>query len=550
MGLQKRAKMSGTLIPAGGGDPISLHKPVLIIGRRPSCDIQLDFPNVSSRHCELAYISGYWRLRDLQSRNGVKVNGVRVEEKIVKPGDSIAFGTHTFKIKYTANSKFETVEEKVPTAVSQREKAGSGAGEETRQRGIVRPPRVEPSQQVAPSNRGEPSRTVEPAKRVEPASRVVPSNKVEPANRVEPAKRVEAPQRVESPKGSPGDMDDDEASIVIGLTSPAPILKGTGSGVRPPTNQDTSSNDSRMARTIIEGYGAPVPADATRHEVGTLIGKYVIKELLGQGTMGVVYRGFDPMVERDVALKVLPPSLSADSTALQRFMSEARAVGKLVHPNATALYEIGQVDGTYFLAMEFVAGGSIASLMLNGKRLSPEVATRYLSEICFGLSAAHEVGLVHRDIKPENLLRTTSDHVKITDFGLAKVSDAMSVATLSLTNPGSLIGTPLYMSPEQFSGAKVDGRTDLYSAGATYYHMLTGTAPYAESKSLMHLMYAHCHRPVPDPRAVVPEIPEGCAQIVMRAMAKSPEERYATASDMALAATSLQASLVSGPVAG
>lgn len=308
------------------------------------------------------------------------------------------------------------------------------------------------------------------------------------------------------------------------------IMKGSSAG------HDTSADQGRLGLTVSEKGG--MPADTKHYEVGSYLGKYLIKSFLGQGGMGVVYRGFDPLVERDVALKVLPPGLSSNSTALQRFVSEARAVGKLIHPNATALYEIGQSDGAYFLAMEFVSGGSVASL-LNEQRLPAERATRYLAEICMGLSAAHEVGLIHRDIKPENLLRTVHDHVKITDFGLAKVSDALAGTTLSLTNPGSLVGTPLYMSPEQFSGAQVDWRTDIYSAGATYFHMLTGKPPYADSKTLVQLMYAHCQRPVPDPREVIPEIPEPCANMVLRAMAKSPEERFASSSDMALAATSL-----------
>lgn len=306
---------------------------------------------------------------------------------------------------------------------------------------------------------------------------------------------------------------------------------------------DTSTDESRLDRT--HAAGAVPQDDAKQYEPGSYLGKYLIKSFLGRGGMGVVYRGFDPLVERDVALKVLPPGLSTTSNALQRFISEARAVGKLIHPNATALYEIGQVDGSYFLAMEFVAGGSVASL-LNEQRLPAERATRYLIEVCLGLSAAHEVGLIHRDIKPENLLRSMQDHVKITDFGLAKVSDALSTTTLSLTNPGSLIGTPLYMSPEQFNGSTVDWRTDLYSAGATYYHMLTGQAPYADSKSLVQLMYAHCQRPVPDPRELVPTLPDGCVQIVQKAMAKNVEDRFASASDMALAATTLLATLQSG----
>lgn len=309
-----------------------------------------------------------------------------------------------------------------------------------------------------------------------------------------------------------------------------------------PTTGDTNGGHPPMDRTMAETGN--LTGDAKRYEVGSFLGKYQIKGFLGQGGMGVVYRGFDPLVERDVALKVMPPSLSASTSALQRFMAEARAVGKLIHPNATALYEIGQVDGNYFLAMEFVGGGSVASL-IEQQRLPPHRATRYISEVCQGLAAAHQVGLIHRDIKPENLLRTAQDHVKITDFGLAKVSDALSGSSMHLTNPGSLLGTPLYMSPEQFNGGQIDARTDIYSAGATYYHFLTGKAPYVESKNLVQLMFAHCQKPVPDPRELVPDIPEACAKIVMKAMAKQPEDRYATADDMAIAAISLLDGLTS-----
>ncbi len=314
------------------------------------------------------------------------------------------------------------------------------------------------------------------------------------------------------------------------------MVENKGVGSHPARNDGGGARQPTVSASSTEF--PPDFQDAKRYEIGSSLDKYQITGYLGRGGMGIVYRGFDPLVERDVALKVLPAGVSVNARARQRFLAEARAVGKLIHPNTTALYEVGEVDGAYFLSMEYVGGGSIASL-LREQRLPTEQATRYLSEVCFGLAAAHEVGLIHRDIKPENLLRTLRDHVKITDFGLAKVLDALSHSSLNLTNPGSSIGTPLYMSPEQFSGSSVDARCDLYAAGATYFHLLTGKSPYGHAENLMKLMVAHCHAPVPDPRELVPEIPAAAAAIVGRAMAKRPEDRYETAEDMAFAAMEL-----------
>jgi hypothetical protein len=276
-------------------------------------------------------------------------------------------------------------------------------------------------------------------------------------------------------------------------------------------------------------------AKEPRFAAGSKLGKYDIKSFLARGGMGEVYRGFDPLVEREVALKVLPANLSVTNIAMQRFLAEARAVGKLLHSHTVALYEIGQHGQAYFLAMEFVPGGSIAELLAKQGMFEWKRATRYMHEVCQGLAAAHAVGVIHRDIKPENLLRTSDDHVKITDFGLAKALDALSQPTLNLTKPGHVLGTPYYMSPEQFTGVGVDHRSDLYSAGATYYNLLTGQRPYADALTIMQVMYAHGARPVPDPRAIVPDVPAGCAAVIAKAMAKNPEDRYATATEMAAA---------------
>ena len=280
-------------------------------------------------------------------------------------------------------------------------------------------------------------------------------------------------------------------------------------------------------------------APRPRFPAGGKLGKYDIKSFLARGGMGEVYHGYDPLVERDVALKVLPAGLSAKTESMQRFLTEARAVGKLLHSHTVALYEIGQHDASLFLAMEFVPGGSLADLVAKEGKLDWKRATRFLHEVCQGLAAAHAVGVMHRDIKPENLLRTADDHIKITDFGLAKALDAMAQPTLNLTKPGNVLGTPIYMSPEQFTGVGVDHRSDIYSAGATYYAMLTGQRPFADALTIMQVMYAHGAAPVPDPRAVVPDLPAGCAAVVGKAMAKRPEDRYSSAAEMEAAAAAL-----------
>ena len=274
--------------------------------------------------------------------------------------------------------------------------------------------------------------------------------------------------------------------------------------------------------------------NANAFEVGGKLGKYQLTAFLGKGGMGEVYKGFDPLIEREVALKVLPAAFSSNQRALQRFLAEARAVGRLIHPHNVALYEIGNHGESYFLAMEFVSGGSITGLLKNGP-IPYMHATRLAMEMCLGLAAAHAVGLVHRDIKPDNLMIAADGSVKITDFGLAKAADDTTRAATGLTQPGELLGTPFYMSPEQCQGSNVDARADIYSAGATYYHILTGERPFSESATLLQVMYAHCHSPIPDLRALRPDLPEACAVIVRKSMAKDPADRYQTANEMTAA---------------
>ena len=197
--------------------------------------------------------------------------------------------------------------------------------------------------------------------------------------------------------------------------------------------------------------------------------------------------------------------------------------------NTVAIHEIGQEGTSYYLVMEFVPGGSIEEALQQEGAFPVIEASRVAADACKGLVAAHAVGLIHRDVKPANLVRGDDGAVKVADFGLAKIKE---MGAPTITNPNEVMGTPYFMSPEQCEAGLVDARSDVYSLGATYYCLLTGLEPYAESGSLLKVLFAHCNADVPDPRDVNPEIPEACAAIVARAMAKAPDDRYQTANEM------------------
>ncbi len=264
--------------------------------------------------------------------------------------------------------------------------------------------------------------------------------------------------------------------------------------------------------------------------VGSTLGKYRVTDVLGQGGMGVVLKGRDPLIERDVAIKVLADHLATDEPALGRFLAEAKAVGKFSHPNVVAIHEICQEGAAYYLVLEYAAGGSLDDRLAGGRPLPVLDATRALIDACQGVGAAHAAGLIHRDLKPANFMRAADGSIKVADFGLAKVA---ADAGRQFTQTGMVVGTPSYMSPEQCEAKPLDPRSDIYSLGATYYCLLTGKHPYQDTDSVPQLMYQHCHGPILDPRAVNPAVPEACARIVARAMAKRPADRYQSTAEMA-----------------
>jgi len=254
---------------------------------------------------------------------------------------------------------------------------------------------------------------------------------------------------------------------------------------------------------------------------GTRFGDYEILEELGAGGMGKVYRARDLTLERLVALKTLAQQFSSDTSYVQRFLKEARAAARLNHPNIVQIYDFGCVDSVYYLAMEFVDGHSLGTYLKRG-HFSETESIQIIRHACRALSVAHADGIVHRDIKPDNLMLTSRGDVKLVDLGIAKRIDEDQ----SLTQTGQAIGTPHYISPEQIRGQKdVDPRADVYSLGATLYHLVTGHTPYSGASGPI-VMSMHLVEPLPAPRRFEAGLSEGICGVIRRMMAKDRDARY------------------------
>ena len=258
------------------------------------------------------------------------------------------------------------------------------------------------------------------------------------------------------------------------------------------------------------------------------LGRYQITSRLGQGGMGVVYEAVDTLLDRSVAIKLLPKEVSASPEALARFLREAQGAAKLSHPNVVAVHDIGESNGTHFIVMELIKGGNAQDILRTKGAFYWAEATAILADACRGMEAAHKAGLIHRDIKPANILRSTQGIVKLGDFGLVKPTGLKGTAVTAL---GEVVGTPHYMSPEQSRCAALDERSDIYSLGATYYALLTGRPPYQAADS-MQILFAHCAKPIPDPRKIVRNVPAECTTIIHKAMAKNRAERYTSAGEL------------------
>jgi|GEM_PF-5699018 len=257
-------------------------------------------------------------------------------------------------------------------------------------------------------------------------------------------------------------------------------------------------------------------------------GKYQLLELLGTGGMGAVYKAVDPHIGRTVALKLLAPGMQQNAELRERFLREARAAGRLQHPNIVVIHDLGEEAGELYIAMEFLEGETLAEQLKQRRSLPVPEAVEVMAQVAKGLHYAHERGVVHRDVKPHNIMITRDGLAKIVDFGIARAGDQR------LTKTGQVMGTVFYMSPEQINGRPLDGRSDVFSAGVVLYEMLTGRVPF-EGESTGATMMKIIMEPTPPLRMLAPLSPPELEKVVMTALAKQPDERYASAAAFAKA---------------
>jgi serine/threonine protein kinase len=261
--------------------------------------------------------------------------------------------------------------------------------------------------------------------------------------------------------------------------------------------------------------------------IGRTLGKYEIIELLGQGGMATVYKGYQSDIDRYVAIKVLPPHPGQDPQYVERFRLEARTIARLQHPHILPLYDYGTQDDILYLATAYVSGGSLEEVIAEGPLPIPRVE-KILREVGSALDYAHRQGVIHRDIKPGNILLDTEGHALLADFGIAKLVEGES----TLTGTGGIVGTPAYIAPEQTRAQQVDRRADLYSLGVVVFEMITGRQPYP-STTPMDAMLKHMNAPIPRLAEVLDSPPSTAVEaFIQRALAKEPQDRFLTARDM------------------
>lgn len=255
-------------------------------------------------------------------------------------------------------------------------------------------------------------------------------------------------------------------------------------------------------------------------------GRYRLTAHLGRGGMASVYRAHDEMLGRDVAIKFLMPKQTLDATSSERFLREARSVARLSHPNIMALFDMGREGNWHYLVLEYIPGKNLHQLLTERDGAFPlHEALNIIILALKALAYAHGQNLIHRDIKPENIMITHDGHVKVTDFGLAMVKD-----DVRLTREDVVVGTALYMAPETFTTGKFDQRADLYAIGAVFYELLTGQPPYQGENSLKILTRA-LNEPLTPPGLINPDIPEHVEQVILRLLAKNPDERFRSADE-------------------
>jgi serine/threonine protein kinase len=264
---------------------------------------------------------------------------------------------------------------------------------------------------------------------------------------------------------------------------------------------------------------------------GTMFGHYRLLRLIGKGGMGEVYEAEDTVKDRIVALKLLPEGMSHDSVFRKRLQREAHSAGRLQEPHVVPIHDYGEVDGVLYVDMRMINGSDLRKVLKNFGPMTPARAVAIVRQVASAIDAAHENGIMHRDVKPENILITRDDFAYLVDFGIANAA-----TDEKLTELGTAVGTYAYMAPERFSGDEVTYRADIYALACVLYECLAGSQPYG-GDSVSAVITAHLMQPIPRPSAERPGIPDAFDQVIARGMAKKPDERFATAGDLATAAT-------------
>ena len=320
--------------------------------------------------------------------------------------------------------------------------------------------------------------------------------------------------------------------------------------VRAPMNnlptKASAAPSSAPAKAPAPALASTRGAEAGAPVVRQSLGRYRIERELGRGAMGAVFLGLDPQIGRQVAIKTMALSreyAGADLVeARARFFREAEMAGRLQHRDIVTIFDAGEEDGLAYIAMEFVKGRDLLPNTVVPRLLALPEVLRTAARVADALAYAHTQGVVHRDIKPANvMLDVASDTVKVTDFGIARVTDA------NRTRTGRVLGTPSFMSPEQMSGGQVDGRSDLYSLGVMLFQLVTGALPHA-SDSMAELMYRIANEAVPDVRSLRPELPAALAGLIASALEKRPERRPADGARMAAELRAMLDGLGSDPI--
>ncbi len=303
------------------------------------------------------------------------------------------------------------------------------------------------------------------------------------------------------------------------------------------TDQEAASPDFGQLLTAMKGFIRSSTETKLPEGTGKVAspetssiqyGRYQIIKELGRGAMGVIYEAHDPQIGRSVALKVLRQDRVTSETFVIRFLKEARAIGRLSHPNTVSIYDVGEDQGTIYIAMEFLDGEPL-NKVVEKRRLSTKEIIGIGIQIAEALDYAHQNGIVHRDIKPENIILQASGQVKITDFGIAHIEDPLMPEQ---TQAGEILGTPVYMSPEQISSRTVDGRSDLFSLGIILYELTTGKRPFRGDNLSIIFSSITLETPM-TPAKVNPDIPASLSKIIMKCLEKIPDERFERGKNLA-----------------